>query len=110
LCPSAKRTFGVVGALAAGPTEQLIGLTYQVPGRPARINSAGVSCNADAEGMPRKNDKITFEGCEPSTLFREFAAERMELAQTASSPEKQALYMKMASVWFQMAQRWEKKS
>ena len=39
-------------------------------------------------------------------LFREFAAECMELAQ--SSPEKQALYMKMASVWFQMAQRWEK--
>jgi hypothetical protein len=32
----------------------------------------------------------------------------MELAQ--SSPEKHALYMKMASVCFQMAQRWEKKS
>jgi len=41
-------------------------------------------------------------------LFREFAAECMELAQTVSSPEKRALYMKMASVWFQMAQRWEK--
>jgi hypothetical protein len=41
-------------------------------------------------------------------LFREFAAECIELAQ--SSPEKRALYMKMASVWFQMAQRWEKKS
>jgi hypothetical protein len=25
--------------------------------------------------MPGKNDKITFEGCEPSMLFREFAAE-----------------------------------
>jgi hypothetical protein len=62
------------------------------------------------KGMPGKNDKITFEGCEPSTLFREFAAECMELAQTGSSPEKQALYMKMASVWFQLAQRWEKKS
>ena len=60
--------------------------------------------------MPGKNDKITFEGCEPSTLFREFAAECMELAQTAPSPEKHALYMKMASAWFQMAQRWEKKS
>jgi hypothetical protein len=60
--------------------------------------------------MPGKNDKITFEGCEPSTLSREFAAECMELAQTASSPEKHALYMKMASAWFQMAQRWEKKS
>jgi hypothetical protein len=32
-----------------------------------------------------------------------------ELAQTATSPEKHALYVKMASVWFQMAQRWEKK-
>jgi hypothetical protein len=38
-------------------------------------------------------------------LFREFAAECMELAQTASSPEKHVMYMKMASVWFQMAQR-----
>ena len=57
-----------------------------------------------------KNDKITFEGCEPSTLFREFAAECVELTQTASSPEKRALYMKMASVWFQMERRWEKKS
>jgi hypothetical protein len=42
-------------------------------------------------------------------LFREFAAECMELAQTASSLEKHALYLKMASVWFQMAQHWEKK-
>jgi hypothetical protein len=61
-----------------------------------------------AKGMPGKNDEITFEGCEPSMLFREFAAECMELAQ--SFPEKRAMYMKMASVWFQMAVRWEKKS
>jgi hypothetical protein len=67
-------------------------------------------CSADAEGMSGKNDKITFEGREPSTLFREFAAKCMELAQTASSPEKHALFLKMASVWHQMAQRWEKKS
>ena len=61
--------------------------------------------NADAEGMPGKKDEkdeITFEGCEPSMLFREFSAECMELAQTASLPEKRALYMKMASVWFQI--------
>jgi len=43
------------------------------------------------------------------TLFREFAAECMELAQTTPTPEKRALYMKMASLWHQMAQRWEKK-
>jgi hypothetical protein len=55
-------------------------------------------CNADAEGMSGKNDKITFEGREPSTLFREFAAECMELAQTAPSPEKHALYLKMATL------------
>jgi hypothetical protein len=60
--------------------------------------------------MPGKNDEITFEGRKPSMLFREFAAECMEFAQTASSPEKHALYLKMASVWFQMAQRWEKAS
>jgi hypothetical protein len=60
------------------------------------------------KGMPGKNDETTFEGCEPSMLFREFAAECMELAQ--SSPEKRARYLKMVSVWFQMAVRWEKKS
>ena len=70
---------------------------------------AALTAIPGAKGMPG-NDKITFKGCEPSTLFREFAAECMELAQTGSSPEKQALYMKMASVWFQLAQRWEKKS
>ena len=45
----------------------------------------------------------------PSILFREFAAECMELAQTTPTPEKRTLYMKMASVWHQMALRWEKK-
>jgi len=59
--------------------------------------------------MPKENNGHTFEGCEPSTLFREFAAECMELAQTTSSPGKQSLYLKMASVWYQMALRWEKK-
>jgi len=66
--------------------------------------------DAKADGMTKENNAITFEGCDPSTLFREFAAECMELAQTNSSPEKRALYLKMASVWHQMAQRWEKKS
>ena len=59
--------------------------------------------------MPEKKDEIAFESCQPSTLFREFAAECIDLARTASSPEKHALYMKMASVWHQIAQRWEKK-
>ena len=59
--------------------------------------------------MSKENNCHTFEGCEPSTLFREFAAECMELAQTTPTPEKRALYVKMASVWHQMAQRWEKK-
>ena len=71
---------------------------------------AALTAIPGAKGMPGKNDEITFEGCEPSMLFREFAAECMELAQTGSSPEKRALYIKMASVWFQMAQRWEKVS
>ena len=60
--------------------------------------------------MPKEDNGISFEDCDPSTLFREFAAECIELAQTKSSPEKRALYLKMASVWHQMAQRWEKKS
>jgi hypothetical protein len=60
--------------------------------------------------MPEKDNGITFEGCEPSTLFREFAAECIGLARMASSPEKHALYLKMASVWDRMARRWEKRS
>jgi hypothetical protein len=59
--------------------------------------------------MPKENNGPIFEGCDPATLFREFAAECIELAQTNASPEKHALYLKMADVWHQMAQRWEKK-
>ena len=59
--------------------------------------------------MPKENNNHTYEDREPSTLFREFAAECMELAQTTPTPEKRSLYMKMASLWHQMAQRWEKK-
>jgi hypothetical protein len=51
--------------------------------------------------MPKEGNNHTFEGCEPSSLFRDFTAECIELAQTASLPEKRA---------YQMAQRWEKKN
>jgi hypothetical protein len=60
--------------------------------------------------MPKENNELTFEGRDSATLFREFAAECIELAQTNSSPEKHALYLKMASIWHQMARRWEKKN
>ena len=60
--------------------------------------------------MPEENNNHTYEDCEPSILFREFAAECMELAQTAPTPEKRTLYLKMASIWHQMAQRWEMKA
>jgi len=60
--------------------------------------------------MLKENEEPTFEGLNPPTLFREFAAECMELAQTTPSHQKRALYLKMASVWHQMARRWEKKS
>ena len=59
--------------------------------------------------MPKENNGLEFEGSNAPTLFREFAAECMELAQTTPTPEKRTLYMKMASVWHQMALRWEKK-
>ena len=59
--------------------------------------------------MPKDNSGLLFEDCEPATLFREFAAECIELAQTNPSPEKRKLYMQMSSMWHQMAQRWEKK-
>jgi len=60
--------------------------------------------------MPKVNNGPSFEGCDPAMLFREFAAECMQLAQTTAKSEKRALYLKMASVWHQMAQRWENKS
>ena len=59
--------------------------------------------------MAMSKEENTFEGRDPSTLFREFAAECMELAQTTPTSEKRTLYLKMASLWHQMAQRWEKK-
>jgi hypothetical protein len=61
--------------------------------------------------MSEKMTGPTFEGLYPPQLFREFAAECMELAQTSSTPEgKRALYLKMASVWHQMAQRCRSRS
>ena len=56
-----------------------------------------------------KNGEPTFEGLEPSTLFREFAAECMELAR-GGAPEKRTMYLKMASLWHANAIRWEKNS
>jgi len=41
------------------------------------------------------------------TLFREFATECMALARSIPSPERRALLLEMASMWQQMAQRWE---
>jgi len=66
--------------------------------------------DAEADGMQKENNGPTFEGLNAPTLFREFAAECMQLAQTTAKSEKRALYLKMASVWHQMAQRWENKS
>jgi hypothetical protein len=68
---------------------------------------AGVP-EADAETMPKQSNDPIFEGLNPRMLFREFAAECMELAQTAPTPKKRTLYLRMASVWHQMALRWEK--
>ena len=65
--------------------------------------------DAEANGMTKEDNNHIFEGSDPATLFRDFAAECIELAQAASAPEKRALYAKMASLWHQMAQRWEKK-
>ena len=59
--------------------------------------------------MPKDNNNHTYEDREPSTLFRDFAAECMDLAQTAATPKKRILYMRMASVWHKIALRWEKK-
>src|SRR5262249_53942195 len=90
--------------------ERSIRLNHQDTADQVAIISAGGLIIPMSKKMPKEDNGIAFEGCEPSILFREFAAECIELAQTASSLRKHALYMKMASVWFQMAQRWEKKN
>ena len=41
--------------------------------------------------MPKENEEPCFEGLNSPTLFREFAAECMELAQTIHSHEKRAI-------------------
>ena len=66
--------------------------------------------DTDAERMPKESNGLEFEGLNAPTLFREFAAECTQLAQATPTPEKRALYLRMASVWHQMALRWEKKS
>ena len=60
--------------------------------------------------MPKENNDPIFEGYEPPTLFRDFAAECLELAQTTDSPEKRRVYLKIAVAWHQMALRREKVS
>jgi len=79
------------------------------PLQPQRWRARHGTHDADAERMPKENNNHTYADREPSTLFREFAAECMELAQTTPTPEKRSLYMKMASLWHRTAQRWEKK-
>lgn len=78
-------------------------------GSPARYITSGNFNDADAKRMPKDNDDHLFEDRDPATLFREFAAECIELAQTTSLSEKRALYARMASIWHKMAQRCEKK-
>jgi hypothetical protein len=59
--------------------------------------------------MLTENGEPIFEGLDAPTLFRQFAFECVELAQSTPLPEKRTLCMKMASVWHQMALRWEKR-
>jgi hypothetical protein len=73
-----------------------------------RTYLGGFFIDAEAERVPKDNNN-TYEDRGPSTVFREFAAECTQLAKTAPTPDKRALYLRMASVWHSMAIRWEKK-
>ena len=57
--------------------------------------------------LKEKNGEPTFEGLVLSTLFREFAAEYMELARKSPSLEQRMVYLNMASAWHHTAVRWE---
>jgi hypothetical protein len=41
-------------------------------------------------------------------MFREYAAEFLQLARNATSTETRFLYIKMASIWQETAIRWER--
>jgi hypothetical protein len=43
-----------------------------------------------------------------SRMFREYAAEFLQLARSATSTEARFLYIKMASIWQETAVRWER--
>jgi hypothetical protein len=43
-----------------------------------------------------------------SKLFREYAAEFVELARNATSADQRFLYLKMANIWRETAIRWER--
>ena len=79
-----------------GLNQQSIGVNHQATADQFAIISAGVPIKPMSKKMPKEDNGITFEDCDPSTLFREFAAECMELAKTKSSPKKRAPYLKMA--------------
>src|SRR5215813_14077800 len=88
---------GDADCVLVGLNERSIGMNHQATADQFAIISAGVLIIPMSKKMPKEDNGIAFEGCEPSTLFRQFAAECIELAQTASSPERHALFMKMAS-------------
>jgi hypothetical protein len=93
-----------------GLFRQFIGLENQVTAVPfGRYCGAVFTTPMPTECRKKTTSPPLRGGSEPSTLFRDFAAECMELAQTTPSPEKRTLYLKMASIWHQMAQRWEKR-
>ena len=92
-----------------GLNQQSIGVNHQATADQFAIISAGVLIKPMSKKMPKEDNGITFQDCDPSTLFREFAAECMELAQTTPTPEKRLLYLKMARLWHQIAQGWGKK-
>jgi hypothetical protein len=94
----------------AGPQRTIYWPELSSHGSTVRGIAVRVFHDVETDRMPKESNGIAFEGCDPSTLFREFAADCMELAQTNSSAEKRALYLNMASIWHQMAQRWEKKT
>jgi hypothetical protein len=43
-----------------------------------------------------------------SKLFREYVAEFVELARTATSADQRFLYLKMANIWRETTIRWER--
>jgi hypothetical protein len=88
-----------------GPYDYLIGLNS----KPPTGQLGGIFHNAEADEWRKTTTATPTRIANRQLYFVSSRPNAVKLAQTTPTPEKRTLYLKMASVRHQMAQRWEKK-